>query len=95
VFSSCLAESSSLFRTSGCTREIRDRSLSSLSVNREDLLMTGLVSMLSNCSKAEKDRAELPDSLSSDLILPEKWLLTTLFPFLLLQQSLSSLSRVS
>ena len=31
--------------------------------------MTGLASMLSNCPKAEKDRAELPDSLSSDLIL--------------------------
>ena len=36
--------------------------------------MTGLASMLSNCPKAEKDRAERPDSLSSDLILTEKWL---------------------
>ena len=52
--------------------------------------MTGLASMLSNCLKAEKARAELPDSLSSDLILPEKWLLTTLIPFLLLQHSLST-----
>ena len=36
--------------------------------------MTGLASMLSNYPKAEKDRAELPDSLSSDSILTEKWL---------------------
>ena len=57
--------------------------------------MTGLASILSNYPKAEKDWAKLPDSSSSDLMLTEEWLLTTLFPFLLLQHSLSSLSSVS
>ena len=45
--------------------------------------------------KAETVRDWLVASSSSDLILTEEWLLTTLLPFLLLQHSRSSLSRVS